>query len=231
MSLERSNEVKIKMPLLENFAGSRREVHHSARFAIERTAQFLSLHEITLRIVDDPKKVIPGHAHAGYSHSAERISIYIDPRFPGREKLLYIELPRSVSHELHHAVRRKELPGDPESLGAALIMEGLAVSFETEVWGGEPSLWATAISLSDIQSLLPIIVDEWNSKKYDHARWFYGKGDLPRWAGYAVGAYLVAEYLKRHPGETAASLVGTPTQTFYEEAFPRVINPTTPSSS
>lgn len=41
-----------------------------------------------------------------------------------------------------------------------------------------------------------------------HERWFFGRGDLPRWAGYTLGVKIVTSFLRAHPGETAGSIVG-----------------------
>jgi len=47
----------------------------------------------------------------------------------------------------------------------------------------------------------------------DHAEWFFGSGDLPRWAGYTLGFDIVSGYLRRHPALTAADLVTTDAET------------------
>lgn len=210
MMQERVGDVQVRMPLFDRFAGLRKDIQSITKFAVAQTAKHIPLHETTIRILDNPQRVIPEHAHSGWTHSAEKVRITLNPKFPDKEKLLYEELPRSVSHELHHAVRTKALPDEPETLGAALISEGLAVQFETEVWGGKPSAWATALTEEQIFALLDIVVAEIGNEKYNHARWFFGTENLPRWGGYAIGMYLVREYLRLHPGETAASLVSTP---------------------
>ncbi len=210
MNIERTGDVRIRMPVFDRFAGLRKDIQSVTKDAIAQTARYLPLHRLTLHIKDDPKKTIPGHAHGGRTHSSKDVDIYLDPAFPDREQLLHTELPRSVSHELHHAVRNKELPDEPRSLGAALVQEGLATLFETEVWGGEPSAWAKALSPEQTNKLLHKALSESSDANYDHARWFFGTGDIPRWAGYSLGVHLIREYLRLHPNETAASLVGTP---------------------
>lgn len=212
MNPERPNAIRVQLPTFENIERVRNAVQVCADMAVKKTSEHLPIHELTLQIKDDPRGVIPEHAHSGWTHSADNITIKFDPYFPNKEQLLEIELPRSISHELHHAVRLKSLPDEPRYLGAALIFEGLATCFETEVWGGKPSKWAGALSQNQIDDLLKKVNCELNDANYKQARWFFGSDDIPRWAGYTIGAYLVKEYLKQHPDQTCASLVATPSK-------------------
>lgn len=210
MRQERVEGVRVWMPMFDRFAGLRKDIQSIAKFAVAQTAKHIPLHEATIRILNNPKHVIAGHAHSGWTHSAEKVRITLNPKFPDKEKLLYEELPRSISHELHHAVRANALPHEPKTLGATLISEGLAVQFETEVWGGKPSAWATALTEEQLSVVRDAAATEIGNDHYDHAAWFFGSGHLPRWAGYTLGVHLVGEYLALHPRETAASLVSTP---------------------
>lgn len=210
INVEQIEGVHIRMPIVDEFAGLRKDIQSTVSMAIEKTKSFLPLHELTIRIKNKPEAVIPDHAHAGWTYSPESVVIKLNPNFPDKEQLLKTELPRAVSHELHHAARKKALPTEKRTLGVGLISEGLATQFETEVWGGKPSAWATALTPDQIQTLLRTFIKEQSNAEYDDARWFFGTKDLPRWTGYTIGVYLVQEYLKLHPGETAASLVSTP---------------------
>ena len=214
---ERVGDVTIRMSMIDGFAGLRKDLQRVTKNAIEQTSRHLSLHELTIRIKNDPKKVIPGHAHAGWTHSAKDVQIKLNPNFSDKKHLLQGEFPRSVSHELHHAVRNKALPGEKRSLGSALIKEGLATVFETEVWGGTPSDWAKPLSKEQMQSLLEKVIVESEDPNYNHGRWFFGTSDLPRWAGYSIGVSLIKEYIRLHPNETAATLVATSASAILDE--------------
>lgn len=200
----------VRLPLFDRFAGLRKDIKLVIQTSVDQTARYLPLHDVDIRIKNDPSGVIPEHAHSGWTYSKDKVQIKINPQFSDREQLLHIELPRAISHELHHAVRDKALPNEPKTLGAALIKEGLAVVFETDVWGGEPSAWAQALTEEQIHDLLSEAIKESNNDTYNSGRWFFGKSDLPRWTGYSIGTYLIKEYLKLHPNETAASLVTVP---------------------
>ncbi len=181
--------------------------------ARRKTSDFLSLHKpLSIQLINNSKGVILGFGHGGHTNElGTEIVIDLDPHFENKHQLLNTELPRSISHELHHAVRFHAL-GYTYSLQEAVISEGLATYFETEVWGGEPSVWATALDKLQLPEILKQFREEVATRdtEYSHSRWFYGKGDLPRWTGYALGYYFIDEYLKLHPDQNAASLVETP---------------------
>ena len=216
INVERIDQVNIRMPIIDQFSGLRKDIQGIVHNAIEKTKQYIPLHETTIRIKNDPDGVIKDHAHGGWTFTPESIVIKVNPNFPDKEKFLHEELPRSISHELHHAVREKVLKDEPRSLGRMLIFEGLATYFETEVWGGEPSKWANALTPEQLQDVLKVAINELSDDKYDHSRWFFGTKDLARWTGYTIGVYLIKEYLKLHPDQTAASLVTTPASTILE---------------
>lgn len=225
INVERIDQVHIRMPIIDQFSGLRAQIQKTVVDSVEKTRQLIPLHEATIRIKNDPHGVIKDHAHGGWTFTPESILIKVNPNFPDKEQFLHVELPRSISHELHHAVREKVLKDEPRSLGKMLIFEGLATFFETEVWGGEPSKWANALTPEQLQDLLRVAFDELADDKYDHSRWFFGTKDLPRWTGYTIGVYLIKEYLKLHPDQTAASLVTTPESTILEGLKEAILAP------
>lgn len=207
-------ELSTAVPMHERFTGFWRDARHITRDAVEKTGRFIPLQGQEI-VLSKSAHTIPDHGHSGHtSRDGKTISIVLNPGFPDRTSLLSIELPRSVSHELHHSVRFQVL-GCEQSLKDAVIREGLAVHFETDVWGGMPSAWATALDAGELSEAMKMFEDEIrvNDSGYDHDAWFYGTGKHPRWAGYALGYHIVKEYLNRHPGQRAASLVTTSTDT------------------
>lgn len=209
-----SKEVRLNTSFIERYRSFWTSAKKITEDAIQQTKQRMPLreHAIQLRQVNTPRDAIYNHGHSGLTNeSGKEITIRLYPKFRDTQNLLKIELPRSVSHELHHSTRF-QLLGYTHGLKEAVIREGLAVHFETEVWGGTPSTWATALDKDQISFYLNKLMDEIrsNNETYEHEKWFYGSSNYPRWTGYALGYYLIAEYLKLHPQETAASLVATP---------------------
>jgi uncharacterized protein YjaZ len=88
-----------------------------------------------------------------------------------------------------------------------LVTEGLADSFALEIVRGAPTLpWDSALTIEErVSTWLPAREALWSG--YDHDRWFFGHGDLPRWAGYSLGFDAVQQYLDAGQGRTAATSV------------------------
>ena len=61
-----------------------------------------------------------------------------------------------------------------------------------------------------IRSALAASAAELKAERYNHAAWFFGRGDLPRWAGYCFGWRIVGKYLacsaERRPSRLAGVL-------------------------
>jgi uncharacterized protein YjaZ len=100
------------------------------------------------------------------------------------------QLVATVSHELHHMARWQNA-GYGNSLGGAILSEGLATYYE-ELQSGWSPPWSkakfTTHNLSDA-------LDNWNNEHYDHRNWFFGS-DKGRWVGYAIGYRLAKELYK-----------------------------------
>jgi hypothetical protein len=55
---------------------------------------------------------------------------------------------------------------------------------------------------------LPRLQEELQASRYDHASWFFGCGNLPRWAGYGFGWQIVGKYLACSPERRPSRLAG-----------------------
>ena len=156
---------------------------------------------VQIEVRADPAKALP-ETGVGGEVAAGGVFIYVDrPLRPGSEPWLR----RVVAHELHHAVRieRRRLHS---TVLEALVSEGLADHFAREAFpdGPEPP-WTEALRPAEEAELWAHAEAE-GEGRYDHAAWFYGTGDLPRFAGYRLGHRIVAAYLER-TGRTAAAAV------------------------
>jgi uncharacterized protein YjaZ len=100
------------------------------------------------------------------------------------------QLIATINHELHHMARWQNA-GYGNSLGGAILSEGIATYYE-ELQSGWSPPWAkakfTTLNLSDV-------LDNWNNEHYDHRSWFIGS-DKGRWVGYAIGYRLAKELYK-----------------------------------
>ncbi|AJE47661.1 DUF2268 domain-containing protein [Celeribacter indicus] len=164
--------------------------------------------DVVLRAGD---RVIPEKGHLGYAPEAGRIEIVVDPANPALRDNRAASLERMFAHELHHAARW-EGPGYGATLGEALVSEGLAGQFSYALYGPPVEPW-DALPMNEVRAHFDRAAEDWTSG-YDHARWFFGTGDLPRWLGYSIGYLLVGRLLSTAAGLSAAGLVHAPALRF-----------------
>lgn len=86
-------------------------------------------------IVQASTFVIPETGMGGWSPAADVLYISIDPANPNLLRDFDTEFLATLGHELHHCLRHGG-PGYGRTLGEALVSEGLACHFETELRGG-----------------------------------------------------------------------------------------------
>lgn len=176
-----------------------------------RAAALLSLQPLDV-VVQTGKRVIPEKGHVGYSPKPGAVFVTVDPDNPALQANADASFERMFAHELHHAARW-DGPGYGSSLGAALVSEGLAGHFVLELFGDPPEPWER-LPESEVRSHTARAAQEWDRTNYDHEAWFFGRGDLPRWLGYALGFRLVERFLSDHPGDKASNLAELEAQAF-----------------
>lgn len=172
--------------------------------AIKTAEMLLDLTNIDVVCLSDPSMVIPEIGVGGFTPNSYLSYLYINPEFKVTEDEIY----NTLCHELHHAKRYKSI-GYGETLLDSMIFEGLAIAFEEEVSGKDAFMPAELLARNDTKSLIAKIEDNFSDKGFEHFRWFIfdETGNLPRWAGYEVGYYLVRHYLSAHKNKKASELV------------------------
>ena len=193
-------------------------LHGELRQLIERTsgmvADELALADVTIRVLADPPRTIPGYGLGGYAFGANRVEIVLDPDFPGLDGVLSQHIPRIVAHELHHTVRIQD-PGYGATLLENMISEGLATRYAHELTGHPLPPWAQAFPAEETNTYLERAKAEFDRTDFDFRAWFFGiDSDLPAWTGYTLGYRLVESYLAANPSETAGTLVGASVELF-----------------
>jgi hypothetical protein len=160
-------------------------------------------------------QVIPELGVTGYtSPTSGQIAILVDDHSQTPYKdTLRTWLPAALSHEVDHAVRILAGPGFGPRLAESLVTEGLATAFDSQAWGiTEP--WMNAISPAQEATLWARMKPALNSggvAVYD--QWFFGSPGIPRWTGFTIGYHVVADFLRGHPHDSAASIVKLPAAT------------------
>ncbi len=184
-------------------------LHRVVQQALARILPLLrSSQEVDIVFSVNTEATIAELGIGGYTPNAHTIYISLDPKHHKFVSSLKLALPRTLAHELHHAVRWIA-PGYGQTLGQALVTEGLAANFEQEVFGKNPNIWDIAVRGKKLQQLQKRAASELHSPKYSHQEWFFGSKSriIPRWTGYALGYRIVHEYLRKHPQLKPSRLV------------------------
>lgn len=151
------------------------------------------------------KGVIHEKGHLGYAPERGLVYVTVDPENPILRTNPSQSLERMLAHELHHS-SRWDGPGYGNTLGEALVSEGLAGHFAQEVYGGEREPWEQ-LSASTLRRYVSKAQAAWDSADYDHAEWFFGSQEFPAWVGYSLGYEMVRHYLAAHSDHRASNLV------------------------
>jgi uncharacterized protein YjaZ len=120
-------------------------------------------------------------------------------------------LPGLVAHEMHHLIRNRLFPfGLDTSVADYIVIEGLAESFATAVFGEEKlGLFISDFDQDDLETARRLIGQGLDERGFDIIRgYIFGDalaersdfkpvGGMPTFGGYAVGYYLVQDFLKR----------------------------------
>jgi hypothetical protein len=176
------------------------------RNILERVDSLLHISApVAVRVVVNPEAAIPEVGVGGFTDptsGAVTLSLSAHARVPVSESLT-VWLRMTLAHELDHSKRILDGPGYGTTLGEALVSEGLADTFSVYAYPQSPPIpWDEALQPNQVNRLGAIARD--NAAMTDtggevHSRWFYGGGDLPRWAGYTIGAAWVRHFLTTHP--------------------------------
>lgn len=182
--------------------------------AAKKANKLLNHTDCNILVFADSDKTIPEEGIGGLSWGNDWIRIDIDPNHKlGLTKIIDKNMPGMIAHELHHA-RRGSNVGYGETLGEALVTEGLAQSFEEFLYPKRKVIYAHCLKPNEISQAWNKAQSLLKSKQYNHGEWFFGKGKLKRWVGYSLGYDIVQRYIKNHPIENPTTLVDTPASSF-----------------
>ncbi|AOF90121.1 DUF2268 domain-containing putative Zn-dependent protease [Sinorhizobium sp. RAC02] len=166
-------------------------------------------HPVDVIIQYLPDETIPELGFGGSCFRRGLVTISLDPEASGFEDGLARGIfRRTLAHELHHAMRW-DACGYGLSLGEAFVSEGFADVFSCTVTGVSVPPWANTSIYADWAAVLDQAERERDSHDYDHAAWFFGTGELPRWAGYTIGYHLARLYGQANPEAAARGMIDT----------------------
>jgi uncharacterized protein YjaZ len=161
-------------------------------------------------VYNDADYVVPELGMSGFCTSPHRMYLPLDVGNPGLSTSFETVFQGFLAHELHHCARRS-LSGFADTLAQALVSEGLACCFESELPGGSVPMYATRVSGPALEAVRARATAELDRPLSGWGEWFFGERepDIPVHAGYALGHDVVSEWLRRH-GRTAANSFAVP---------------------
>lgn len=128
-----------------------------------------------------------------------------------------VTLREIVCHELAHALELNF--NERTTIGDNLVFEGVAEHFRENFIGGKKADWVESISrdtaleiFNETKSKLDTINEKLNTEL------FYGSERYPLWAGYAIGYYIVKDYLKKQSKLDWEKILKTPTKVILEKS-------------
>ena len=155
--------------------------------------RILDIPYVTITIYPKSDRTIPETGEGGYAPSGDWLQIFIDLKNKNYNPKFIINnlTPGTVYHEMNHIARWRTV-GYGKTLLEAIVTEGLASAFEKDQWKKFTAPW-TRSNKAEISNFLKIMKnrDKKKDSEYNHAEWFFGKGKLPRWIGYKLGAHII----------------------------------------
>lgn len=153
------------------------------KLAFRPLAPYIKNDNQVIYIRDIKFLAIKGKYPGGHCYNAYEAMIALPDWGVDRQQLV-----ATINHELHHMARWQN-PGYGETLGGAILSEGIATFYEEMVSG-----WLPPWSQSEISGqVLNNAIASWDDKKYNHSNWF-SSGKYGKWVGYTIG-YRLAKAL------------------------------------
>lgn len=187
-------------------------------------AGLMAVPVLDILIEREPSAVIPETGTTGRAYRRNLFSISVDPDNPNFEQSLRDgDLRRTAAHEAHHCMRMAG-PGYGWTLGEALVSEGLAGRFVSQLFGSPPEPWECAVTDDVLKANLPdppTLI----SKGHDHAVWFFGfKDQRPRWLGYTLGYRIVVDWLGERSQVDGHTWINVPAEEVLRAASTRTLS-------
>lgn len=160
-----------------------------------------------------PWLVIPEDGVGGKTYASDFIILAV-----AQKSTTAAKASEMLAHELTHAVRWGKNPEWSRDLFCELVNEGLAIHVETKFaeTQAEQTFFLKTIlgwSNNENQELFEKLKPDFMSERYSYDEIFFGSSELPRWAGYSVGYYVVKRYLEK-TGKSIFDAIGDPYEDF-----------------
>ena len=189
----------------------------SIKLGIDTVSKIIPLDSVEFRVLVFPEKTIPRIGMSGAAPNGRQIYILLDPNHPKFKEAITTHIIQTIPHEYHHVLRYRTV-GFGDNLFESMISEGLACHFAIQVCKIDTPFYCQALSEEQFKTWKANAEKVWFEKDFDYLEWFVGlKKTIPAHTGYTIGFAMVGDYLKKHPGSTAASVYAVPASAFLEK--------------
>ena len=188
-------------------------IDRALRSVEDRVRTVVAPPKLDIVVQSTPGRGLPMLGFVGHTPRPGTVFLSIDPEHPRLPDTLGEPLERNIAHEVHHALRF-DGAGYGKTLGEALVSEGLAGLFVFELFDNDPEPWEIALNEAQLAHHAAEALPEWAAPRYDHARWFFGTGDLPQWTGYSLGYAMARLWAMGTAGASAAEAAAFPASDF-----------------
>lgn len=145
---------------------------------------------------------IPEDGITGRTYTSHFIIVVVDKQ---QTKITEDIVFETICHEMSHSLRWEKVPEYGDTLLKDMILEGLAIVLEEKAMldtrRKHRQYFLSTVQETNqglIDDITSQLKDTLNSGQYDHQKvLFTGDDNLPRWAGYRLGYYLVKRYLEK----------------------------------
>lgn len=138
---------------------------------------------------------------SGYTPWKNTILVFIDPTTNWERSL-----EKTITHEYVHSLSRQYHKW--KTLQDSLVFEGLAENFVQYIYSEPLSFWSSSLSLKDAKKYFKKIKKDLYSKNHGvYKDVFFKNEKYPIWTGYAIGYYLVKEYIEKHKNISWSELI------------------------
>jgi len=190
------------------------QIIRNIKLGIDSTSKIIEVKDVEFRVLVFPERTIPRLGMSGAAPNDKHIYILLNPSHSKFDEAVNVHIIQTIPHEYHHSLRHRTV-GYGNNLFESMVSEGLACFFAMEVCEIDTPKYCKALSEEQFKEWKEKAEKMWFNREFDHLEWFVGlKKTIPKNAGYTIGFRMVSEYLKQHPGETAASLYKTLADSF-----------------
>ncbi|MEI7689378.1 MAG: DUF2268 domain-containing putative Zn-dependent protease [Candidatus Saccharibacteria bacterium] len=197
----------------DNFSSNQLDIFNQAVVAVEKfiADNFDLDYEVDVVVVSPSYllKTIPEDGIGGRTYRSDLIVITVDTESELSEDFFY----ETLCHELSHSIRWNQVSEHTVTLLDDIVLEGLAIVLEEKAMNdsGRPNVQyflkqMHAMDEQTANDILANLKNKLNDKEYDYEKTFIsGDEDLPRWAGYKLGYWLIKESLANKCTEIASA--------------------------